>query len=191
MNNTPQYIKRLIAGSYKDFTALYNIYAPQLYAYVFGLIKSHVRTKDIVQDTFIKVWMKRKQIDESLPFKPYLFAIARNQILNEFRKQMNDPVFADYMQLGIEEPFSENTVEQKIDFDEFNRLLQQAKKKLPPRQAQIFEMNKEQDIPVKEIAQALQISEQVVRNQLSAALHTLRDEIGKYSLLLAMLLDVF
>jgi RNA polymerase sigma-70 factor (ECF subfamily) len=172
----------VIAGSHKDFTALYNIYALQLYAFVFKLVKSRSRAKEIVQDTFIRIWTKREQIDETLPFKSYLFTIARNCLLNEFRKQMTDPVFSDYMQLGREEPFSENTVEQKIDFDEFTRQLQHSKKKLPPRQRQIFEMNKEQGLAVKEIAQSLQISEQVVRNQLSAALHTLRDEIGKHAL---------
>jgi RNA polymerase sigma-70 factor (ECF subfamily) len=180
---TRQYIKKLINGSYKDFTALYNLYAPQLYAYVFSLTKSRSLTQDIVQETFIKVWVKREQIDENLSFKSYLFTIARNHLLNEFRRKLNSPVFSDYMHLDAEEPYSESTIEMEIDFDEFNRSLRQAKERLPRRQAQIFELNKEQDISVKEIAQMLNISEQVVRNQLSAALQIIRSEMGKYAFL--------
>ena len=187
MNVTELHVKKLIAGSYEDFTVLYHRYASQLYAFVFHLTGSQFIAKDIVQDTFLKVWLNREQIDLKLSFRAYLFTIAKNQILNEFRRQMNNPIFSDYMHLNMEENFFENTTEQKIDFDEFNRLLCQSKKKLSPAQSRIFGLNKEQGISVKEIAQMLNITEQTVRNQLSAALHILRKEMGKYSFLLIII----
>ncbi|MDR0394997.1 MAG: sigma-70 family RNA polymerase sigma factor [Tannerella sp.] len=187
MDRTDQYVKKLITGSYDAFTSLYKIYAPQLYAYVFSLMRSKSATNDIVQETFVKIWVKREEIRIDLSFKSYLFTIARNQLLNEFRRQVRNPVFSDYVSLQmIEQVEAESGIEQAIDFDEFNRRLQWAKQKISPRQAQIFEMNKEQGVSVEEIAAQLNIKEQVVRNQLSVALRTIREEMGHFMLLFVL-----
>ena len=187
MDITDQYIKKLIAGSYDAFTALYHIYAPQLYAFIFSLTESDSITSDIVQETFIKIWVKREEIREDLSFKSFIFTIAKNDVMNEFRRQLRNPVFTDYMSLQIsEEPFEENQTERNIDFDEFNRSLQLAKKKVTPRQAQIFELNKEFGLSIEEIAIKLNIKEQVVRNQLSLALNTIRKEMGRFAPLFIM-----
>ncbi|MBO8459898.1 MAG: RNA polymerase subunit sigma-70, partial [Bacteroidetes bacterium] len=55
-------------------------------------------------------------------------------------------------------------------------------------QREIFELNKEQDIPVADIATRLSINEQVVRNQLSAALKTIRTELQNHAFLLSIFL---
>lgn len=181
MNITAQYVRKLIAGSYDAFTSIYRIYAPLLYAYVFSLTESKSVTNDIVQETFIKIWEKREEIREDASFKSFIFTIAKNKALNEFRRQLKNPVFSDYLSLQMaEHPTEENQIEQKIDFDEFNRRLQQAKQKITRRQAQIFELNKEHGLSVEEIARKLNIKEQVVRNQMSLALHILRREMKPY-----------
>ena len=48
---------------------------------------------------------------------------------------------------------------------------------------EIFVLNKEYNLSVTEIASRLSITEQVVRNQLSAALKVLRNELSNYSYL--------
>ena len=182
MDITDQYVKKLIAGSYDAFTSLYHMYAPQLYSFIFSLTESTSITSDIVQETFVKIWVKREEIREDLSFKSYLFTIAKNDLMDEFRRQMKNPAFSDYMSLRLsEEPSEENQIERSVDFDEFNRRLQRAKRKVTPRQAQIFELNKEYGLSVEEIADQLNIKEQVVRNQLSLALSVIRREMGEFA----------
>lgn len=180
MKSERDYINGLITGSYKDFTSLYKQYAPLLYAFIFKLTKSTTRAKDILQETFINVWVHRKQTNPDLSFKSYLFTIARNLVLNEFRKNINSPILSDYLEYYNQEGLSENSTEQKIDLDEFNCRLQAAKKNLTPRQREIFEMNKEYGLSIQEIALKAAISEQSVRNQLSAAIQQLRKEMKEY-----------
>lgn len=183
MKPEKDYIKGLIAGSYKDFNSLYELYAPQLYAFVFKLTRSKTRAKDILQETFISIWVHRKQTNPELSFKSYIFTIARNLVLNEFRKNINNPIFSDYIEYCNQEKFSENLTEQKLDFDEFNCRLQKAKKRLTPRQKEIFEMNKENGLSIQEISMQINVSEQSIRNQLSAAIQQLRKEMKEYLLL--------
>ena len=65
------------------------------------------------------------------------------------------------------------------------------KEKLTPRQREIFELNKEQNLSVAEIAEQLCIKEQVVRNQLSTALKIIRAELQQYSFILLLFLSHF
>lgn len=101
--------------------------------------------------------------------------------------QMEHPLMEDYMNYCNSENLStQPSTEEHIDFDKFIERLKKAKDKLSPRQRQIFEMNKEENIPISEIATSLSISDQSARNQLSAALKIVRKEIGNYTLLLVL-----
>jgi RNA polymerase sigma-70 factor (ECF subfamily) len=174
------HIEGLQKGSYRDFKALYEMFSGKLYGFVFGLTKSESLTKDIVQETFVRIWTGRQAIDPQQSFKSYLFKIARNLIVDSLRKQMNDPVFEDYLDYAENLALSHNgeDVYRKIDFDRFIRCLDKAKQALSPRQKELFELNKEQGVAAPEIARKLNISEQTVYNQLSAALKTLKQAIG-------------
>lgn len=182
-----EHIEGLIKGSYKDFSYLYELYASQLFAFIFKLTRSKNQTEEIIQETFIKIWFHRSQINPEQSFKSYLFTIARNLVLNELRRQINHPVFSDYIEYCNMEELSENKTEQKLDFDEFNNRLQEGKRKLTPRQQEIFELNKEYGLSVQEIATRISISEQSVRNQLSAALQELKKEMKDYYFLFFLL----
>jgi len=179
-----EHIEKLKKGSYKDFTSLYNLYASRLYAFALTLSHSETASKDIVQETFIKVWINREQIDPDKSFRSYLFTIARNQIISEFRSQVNQPKFVSELESLCS--LSKLDPEEGLILEEFNQALEEAKKKLSPRQREFFELNKEQGIPVSEIASMISVSEQSVRNQLSHAMSRLREELQKHSYLLSI-----
>lgn len=173
-----KHIEGLKNGSYADFKILYEEFSGSLYGFVFNLTRSKSMAKDIVQETFIKVWINRENIDPGMSFKSYLFKISKNKIIDDFRKQMSSPVFEDYMVYGDKLYTDSSNIEQKIDFDNFLKQLDIAKVKLTPRQREIFELSKEQGIPSPEIAQRLNISEQTIYNILSSAMKILRKEMG-------------
>lgn len=86
---------------------------------------------------------------------------------------------------------SGDDADKEIDFDQFCQALQKAKSNLSPRQREIFELNKEHNLSVAQIAEQLSIKEQVVRNQLSAALKIIRTELQQYSFILLLFLNNF
>lgn len=186
MQKIETHIIQLKKGSYKSFTAVYDFFAPQLYAFLFSLTHSKSRSKDILQETFLKVWEKRTEIDINLSFKSYLFTIAKNRLLNELREELKSPVFSDYLDFAFFDKGVDSEIENQIDFDRFKKYLQKTKEKLSPRQRQIFELNKEEGVSIKEIADKLSITEQVVRNQLSIAIKILRTEMNKFFFLFAL-----
>ncbi|MDR2472730.1 MAG: sigma-70 family RNA polymerase sigma factor [Tannerella sp.] len=180
--NETEYVRRLKEGSHEAYTVLYNFYLPKLHAFIYNLTASKDTAEEIVQETFVKLWINREKIDLDQSFKSYLYTIARNQLLNEFRRQMNHPVFADYIEYANQLQLSENTTETTLDFKEFIAALNKAKQKLSSRQRQIFYFNKELGQTVRDIAIKFNITEQSVRNQLSTAIGILRKEMKKHVL---------
>ena len=170
------YLERLRKGSYKDFTKLYELYVSRLYAFALGLTHSDVLAKDIVQETFIKVWIRREQIDPDMSFRSFLFTMAKNQLLNEFRRQANSPLFLEDIAF-VESGECDETANHKLEV---------SKQKLSPRQRELFELSKEQGLSITEIAVKTLITEQSVRNQISQALHILRKELGNYAYLFSL-----
>ncbi|MDR1090435.1 MAG: RNA polymerase sigma factor [Prevotella sp.] len=188
--NFTEHIEGLKKGSYSDFKILYEEYSDRLYGFIFNLTRSKSMANDIMQETFIKVWINRENIDPSMSFKSYLFKISKNKITDEFRKQINNPVFEDYMAYCDKlHADSNDIIEQKIDFDYFLQKLDIAKTKLTSRQREIFELSKEEGFSSSEIAKILNISEQTTYNILSSAMKILRKEMGLSSLLFLLFFD--
>ena len=181
MSNS-ELILKLKAGSYKAFETIYDEYFDLLYGYIFGMIRSHAQAREIVQDTFIKVWLHRSKIDPELSFKAWLFKIAKNQLINDIKKNFADPVFEDYM-IHCENNQLVAQADLEFDMELFRIALQKAKHKLSPRQVQVFEMCKEEALSAPEVAERLKISEASVYNYLSQALSVLRNEMKELSLM--------
>jgi RNA polymerase sigma-70 factor (ECF subfamily) len=189
---TADYLERslledLKRGSYAAFHQLYDKYASILYGFVLEMTRSKNVTSELVQDTFIKVWINRESILIDSSFRAFIFKIAKNQLIDAYRKRIKDPIFEDYLFYEGHNLMSKETADSQLDFDEFNKHLARVKEKLTSRQREIFELNKEQGIPASEIARQLNLSEQTVYNQLSLSLQIMKKEMGKYLQLFLLL----
>ena len=176
-------LQQLKNGSYKAFEVLYTQYFDLLYGFVFGLCHSHQQTKELVQDTFIKVWIHHKKIDLDLSFKSWIYKIAKNQLLDEVKKQLRAPLFDDYLTHSMNENITIDNNEESLDFEMFKQALNKAKMKLSSQQVRVFEQCKEDGFSTVEVAKKLNISEQVVYNYLFQAIKILRKELDTYRIL--------
>lgn len=172
------------------FTELYNRWVDTLHDFIFRFTKSEKLTDDIVQDTFVAIWRYRKTLEIHSSFKSYLFRVSYNLIIKETKRQIQHPLMDDYVEIANNLSVSEQCVTQSMDFDAFIRDYNEAKKKLTPRQLEIFTMSKEQECSIKEIAERLLIAEQSVKNQLAAATKIIKTDLQKYHYLLWVFLGI-
>lgn len=179
-------LQQLKEGSYYAFDKLYEEYFDLLYGFVFSLTRSRQTTAEVVQDTFIKVWLNKHKIDTDQSFKAWLYRIARNSLLDEVKKQFHSPLFDDYLIHTSNEKLAINEEEEMVDFDAFRQALHKVKEELSPRQAEVFELCKEQGLAAAEVAQQLNISEQAVFNHLSLAMKTIRQKMAHFSFLFSI-----
>ena len=100
--------------------------------------------------------------------------------IDAFRKQVNKLEITGYLELiqDSQIPLTDSCT--IFDLDEFEIRLKEAKQKLTKQQRLIFVLVKENEKKVSEVAELLEITEQSVRNQLSAALAKLRIHMKEY-----------
>ena len=75
-----QCIKELRNGSYQAFTQIYEAYADRLYSFVLKQLKNRSLTQDIVQDTFLRLWDNRNQLNSFGNLQAFIFTIAKHQV---------------------------------------------------------------------------------------------------------------
>lgn len=177
-------LKRVSSDDALAFEELYSRYSKRMFLYAMNIFKKREACEDIIQNVFIDFWSKRKTT-KVLHVKAYLFQSVKYQIFNQLRNQkMSDE---DLTRLNLIDA-SMNIV-QKLEFNELQELIDKEVAKLPKRCKQIFCLSRYEQKSNKEIAKELDISIQAVKNQISKALRTIRqnlnpEEIVFYSLLI-------
>ncbi|MCL4637763.1 MAG: RNA polymerase sigma-70 factor [Pseudosphingobacterium sp.] len=184
----PELISLLIAGNTEALSALYMRYHKQLLLFLQKTAKSPVLAEDLLHDTFVKLWECRTQIDLNQPFKPYLYAIARNQFLNLLKRAKHEISILETMRsYAIAE--SESTA-QWLNARETRQLLEEAMKQLPPRCLAVFRKCHIEELSYKQAAESLGISESTVHNQMVKALRYIREYISLRNSLAALLATI-
>lgn len=134
------------------------------------------------EDTSLRLWDNRSQLNSFGNLQAFIFTIAKHQVIDYFRKQVNELQFEDFMEY-CENQESDVSPEDLLLYDEFLQQLKKSKDILSQREREIYELSREKQIPVKQIAKQLELSEQTVKNYLTSALKILRSEIMKYNIL--------
>ncbi|UBM61007.1 sigma-70 family RNA polymerase sigma factor [Marinilongibacter aquaticus] len=166
-----------IAGHDREaFTVLYTQYLQQIYQFVYLFTKSKDESEELSQEVFIKVWIKRESLGEVKSFRNYLFRMTKNLVIDHIRKQRQ---FEDISE--NEEQYAANPkFEADIILEDSFSLLERAVHKLPQKRRQIFEMNVKMEMSLDEIAEQMNISKSVVKKQLYAARHSVKEYLMKY-----------
>lgn len=181
-------VMELCSGSEKAYNLLYRQWVSRLYRFVYGYVKSKSITEDIVQETFVRLWLHRSELNPEKSFKSYIFTISYHLLLKELRHQLQNPLVESYITYLSDVKTSDNEASSVVEYDEFEKALLLAKGKLSPRQREIFELNKEKNISIADIANELAINEHSVRKCLSAALKVIRTELSDFSYIIYLIM---
>src|SRR5690606_28629650 len=81
-------ILQLAAGNKAAFRKIYEFYWEKLFAFVFNFLHDREESKEIVQEVFISLWVKRTKLDyQKGTLNSYLFSMAKNRVLNFIRSK--------------------------------------------------------------------------------------------------------
>lgn len=167
------YVSALKGGSHDAFAAVYGKYADRIFSFAIKQTKNRTAAQDIVQETFMLLWKNRASIDPTKNLQSLLFTIARNAIIDTFRKQVSEVSFEKYLEY-CEQLAAGSPSEEQLYYDEFLDRLQQSKRQLSRRECEVFEMSREKHMTVKDIAGMLHLSQQTVKNYLTSSLKVFR-----------------
>lgn len=177
----------LRAGRLKEenFRILFENFYPKLFKFFanHGVFPTE-DVRDLIQNTFLKVYKNIEQCRDCQKFSSWIFRIARNEMIDWFRKKKGkqtkslDAVSDSDKPENLEEIKSESDLLQEAINQEQLDKLSSAIQKLPKRMQQCIQMFYREDYSYKEIATALRISEETVKSQLYQGRKRLKELLG-------------
>lgn len=157
------------------FKRRFQEYYQMLCRIAYGYIPDKDECEDIVQETFISIWNKEKDLLSEKEFLSYIIIAVKNNCISHLRKQRFDTVSiedsepaASIDQLTAKEPYDSEDMSSE-------EKLQKVLSVLPPKCKEVFLMSKLHGMKYREIAEELNISEKTVENQMGKAIKTLRE----------------
>ena len=128
--------------------------------------------EDLVQNTFLQILCCDAFLDEKrLP--NLLYAIARNQVIDYLRHHASSEAARRYF--AEHAPRVSRCTEERIDFNELERLERESLFRMPERKAQVFILYVHQGQSVQRISELLRISVRTVENHIFRARCDIRD----------------
>lgn len=95
-------IKALKKGKKKAFNQVYKMYYKRLCQYLMNYTKDQAKIEDIVQETFITLWAKRKSLNIKKSPESYLFRTAHNKFIDTYRKkEQTNSFLIDYYHTAL------------------------------------------------------------------------------------------
>lgn len=184
LHTEEELVKKLKFGDAFAFEVLFYKYRNKIKGFAVRLVPTQIDPEEIVQEVFVRVWLRRESLNPEKDFQSYIFAIAKNLILDHLKSAVNRKLYF------VEEHFHKDLM---IADKEVNAMPEDVEEKLltlvnhiPERRREIFCLSRFDGLSYKQIADRLNISENTVDTQIRNALAFLRREFRKIGVLAFM-----
>ncbi|MFA4870576.1 MAG: RNA polymerase sigma-70 factor [Pedobacter sp.] len=168
-------------GDHKAYTIIFDRFYGLLFIHACKMLGNEDEAKDVVQELFEVLWLRRENISFEQSLSSYLYASIRNRIINviSHKKVENKYIesLSDFMDRDTK------LADYHVRELEMQRIIEQEIAALPKKMKEIFKMSRREYLSYKQIASKLDISEQTVRTHVKKALRILRPKLNIISYL--------
>jgi len=152
------------------FDQLYQRYIRSMFGLALRRLRDRQRAEDAVQETFAAVWRSAASYrPERGPAAPWLYAIARNAIVDRFRTQIDTT--GEVPEIVSADPGPADAAEASFISYRVHRALEE----LPPREREVVELAYWSGLSQSEVAEFLHIPLGTVKTRTRSALARLAD----------------
>jgi len=167
-------IKSILAGHTAEFTHLVKAYETSVFRIVMGFVHQKEDAEDITQEVFVKAFQSLDRFAGRSSFSTWLYRIAIHTSLNELKRRKRRTLWsmaADMLQLPSTNKNPEQALTDKTEQDEIRKAID----RLPEKQRMAFILSRYEELPQRDVALIMEISEGAVEQLLLRA----RDNLKK------------
>ena len=178
------FFNQCVTGDIRAFEKLVKLYQSYAYILAFRILWNEEDARDIVQETFIRVWKNITRYDSKVRFTTWLYKIVTNLC---FDKLKSDKRRKKYMAMSasydhISKVPDVNNPDKKLNDNDLVEQIRIIAKNLTTKQRMVFTLRDLQDLEINEIAEILHMSSGAVKSNLHLARKTIRNELEKLDL---------
>jgi RNA polymerase sigma-70 factor (ECF subfamily) len=169
-----EWAQRIRASDEDAFAEFFRAIYSQMVKFAWRYTRSESDAHDVVQESFVKLWKLRENVDPNQSLRAYLYQIVRSRALNYLRDKKDHTSIEDTNQntLKVQNKVLANVLEN----ENYDKKMGELISELPDRQREAMELSRFEGLNHDEIADVMQISPRTVNNHIVAALKTLRKE---------------
>ena len=165
--------RKMQEGDWSAFNSFFESYSEQLYLYALGFVGDRAEAEDIVQDTFIYLWVNRAKISHSGSLYAYLSRSVKNSCID---RKLHAEVERRYQREMMAS--GEESSEDSENFEELYERLQIVMDSLPPKCKEIFILGCIEGLSYKDVSEQLGVSVNTVKTQVKVAYKKIKSEFG-------------
>ena len=178
-------VKRVIDGDLDAFSVLVDRYQNRIYSVALNYVINRDDAVDVVQDTFVKAYMKLRTFDSASAFYTWLYRIAVNTAIDFLRKRRARPTDSlddeKYTDAGYEPVSSDPAAdpERVAVASEQGVALRKAIASLSQKLRSVIILHDVEGLSQEEVADVLRVPVGTVKSRVSRARAELRYSLGK------------
>ena len=178
-------------GDTAAFDVLYERHRNGLYRFILRQVGHRELAEELYQDVWIRLIDSRRRYRETARFQTYLYRIARNRVIDEYRARKSEPLVApeavpdtalaadelvDGQQIAdvLEQALAKSLNTAAV------RVMQQALAKLPADQRAAVLLRFEGELGLNEIAEIFDCGRETIKSRLRYAFKRLRQMLGDH-----------
>lgn len=176
-------VQRVLEGEKELFEILLRRYNQRLFRVIRSYLQSEDDVRDIMQDAYVKAYLKLHQFNNDASFSTWLIRIAINEALQLIRKRKRQ--LTNYGKTeSLENVFqlpdtNQMNPEKQTIKSETRTLLEQAVDHLPEKYRVVFMLHQVEGLSNPEIAACLKLTDSNVKVRLHRAKNLLKEELFK------------
>lgn len=175
--NEKEILHQIADGNQAAFTTLFKHYHKYVYAFGKKITYSDELAGEIVQDIFLKLWIKRERLVQIDNFGAYLNRTIQNHSFNVLRQLAQDKKLDSKLNFELTEV--EFSTDRMIDYKETVQLLNEALSTLSPQQRTVYTLCHQEGLKYAEAAEKMNISAQTIHEYMKIALAKIRAHFKK------------
>lgn len=173
----PGLLERISLGDELAFGKVFRLFNTKLVKFATNYVRSHEVAEEIVEDVFVKLWLRRSEVAQINHLGTYLYIATKNRSLNVLNKEKVE--FTNSAELPESElPVGYSTPHDNMVHSELMNSMQRAVDSLPERCKIIFKLIREDGLKYKEVAQVLDISVNTIDAQMAIAIKRICQSMG-------------
>lgn len=154
----------------EEFNQCVDLHADNLYRFILKNVKDKDKAKDVVQDTYEKLWLKVSEMP-SINAKSYMFTTAYRTMIDMFRREKK--------QTNMDESDMEEMKYHTRQYTDLKKVLNDAVELLPPIQKMVVMLRDYEGYSYAEIGEIAGLTESQVKVYIFRARAFLKNHIGK------------
>lgn len=168
-------LRRYRRGDAEAFAVLYARHRLGLFRFLCGLCGDQSLAEEVFQETWLSLIRSASEQREAVQFKTWLYQIARNRLIDHWRKLgRREALYDQFNERQHAEADPAPTPEQQLGLARDRERLQAALADLPAEQREVFLLRAHADLELVEIAELTQTPAETVKSRLRYAVNKLR-----------------